>query len=130
MKISYISVLFIVLLIFVIFASTSMSCTTFKQFSPYSSEGFTNTTYSTYPENQSVDILGNILINPSSNYCEKVNGFNGLVCSPNSYQNPNDIYSEAKGSNECKPTGYTNSRGNLCMTDLQLKLLSSRGGNT
>jgi hypothetical protein len=138
MKISYLSVLFIVVLIFLIFGSTSMSCTTYRPFSkemmyagdyPQSIEGFKTSEYSTYPEHQSVDILGDNLIHHSRNHCEKVNGFNGLVCSPDSYQNPNDIFSEAKGSDDCKASGYTNSRGNLCMDDLQLKLLTSRGGN-
>lgn len=138
MKIPYLSVLLIILLIFVIVASISMASTSFKPFSPemmysgkypYSNEGFSNTSYSTYPENQSVDILGDNLIKPSQNNCEKVNGFNGLICSPNSHHNPNDIYSEAKGSLNCKSYGYSNSKGNLCMDDLQIKLLTSRGGN-
>ena len=140
MKISSSSVLLIFALFIVILSSISMSCSSFKPFSqemmyhgnfPYSNEGFRNTGYSTYPENQSVDVLGDKLINPSlnNNNCEKVNGFNGLICSPNSPQNPNDIYSEAKGSLDCKSYGYTNSKGFLCMDDTQIKLLTSRGGN-
>lgn len=34
-----------------------------------------------------------------------------------------------EGSTTCKSYGYTNSKGNICMSDSDLKLLSTRGGN-
>jgi hypothetical protein len=140
MKITNFSIFLIVLLIIVIFLSVSMSCSTFKPFSPemmYNgkypyNEGFrSNTAYSTYPENQTVDALGDKFLIPQNNEnsCMKVNGFNGLVCSPDTVQNPDDIYSTAKGSLDCKSYGYTNSQGFLCMDDYQVKLLTTRGGN-
>jgi hypothetical protein len=129
MKISVFSILFILLCLFVIISSITMSCSSYKPYSPemmYSAgtlpyananEGFRNNDYSTYD-------------NSKTNSCDNVNGFNGLLCGPDdSSQNPNEIFSKVKGDLNCKSYGYTNSRGNLCFDENQIKLLSTRGGN-
>lgn len=128
MKISIFSILLIFLCIVVIFSSITMSCTSYKPNSPemmysgnfpYTNEGFRSNDYSTVDNSKSV-----------GNSCNNVNGFNGLLCAPeDSKQNPNEIFSKVKGDTVCKSYGYTNSRGNLCLNEEQIKLLSTRGGN-
>jgi hypothetical protein len=71
------------------------------------------------------------LINQSSAECKKVYGFDGLFCNPDHSDAHIDIFSEAKGSNECigKSAGLTNSKGALCLSQTQLNMLATRGGN-
>jgi hypothetical protein len=61
--------------------------------------------------------------------CEKVKGFDGLICSADSKYTPIDTISNSKGCNNCKYNGYTNSKGNICLDATQIKLLTTRGGN-
>lgn len=59
----------------------------------------------------------------------KVNGFGGLQTG--AYGNEKIIgfmYNNDSGTS-CKSFGYTNSKGNICMSDSDKKLLMSRGGN-
>jgi hypothetical protein len=65
----------------------------------------------------------------SQNTCQKVDGFDGILCSPDYNGNPCDIYSTSEGSLSNKSYGYTNSRGFLDMNSEQLRLLTTRGGN-
>jgi len=61
--------------------------------------------------------------------CKKVKGFNGLFCKPYVADNSLDIYSKAEGKLNCNGMGYHNSKGDLCLDEMQKKLLMSRGGN-
>lgn len=89
-----------------------------------------NVEYSSYTDNKAMDSYSRWEINPASNSCYRVSGTSGLVCSPsNEPSNPKDIYSEAKGSLDCKSYGLTNSKGFLCLNDQQEKLYMTRGGN-
>jgi hypothetical protein len=105
----------------------------FSQHSPY--EGFANVAYSEYGANAPsisakedgatpVD-YGKYVTAPA----KKVEGFQGLQSSPYSDEKPIDIFSQSAGSAECQASGYTNSKGNLCLDDNQMKMLMTRGGN-
>ena len=132
------SFLFLILLIFiVIFSTVSLSCTSYQPYSdelmfsgmyPYSNEGFRNNQYSSYPKNSDIDNVNKSEVDLATT-CHKVAGFDGILCSPDSTLIRNDIFSEAKGSLNCKSYGYSNSRGFLCMDADQVRLLTTRGGN-
>jgi len=68
---------------------------------------------------------------PSSsiNTTAKVEGFQGLQSAPFVEEKPIDIYSQNKGSNDCPPNPYSNSKGYLCMSEGEINLLKTRGGN-
>jgi len=110
---------------------------TFTKNYPYNVEGFVNseegknkTEYSTYPDNNVLDSYSRWEINSDKKPCYKVNGVNGLACSPtDNSANPKDIYSEAIGSLNCQSYGLTNSKGFLCLNDQQKSLYTTRGGN-
>lgn len=110
-----------------LFAVVILFSTTSSSYKPISlemyntNEGYKNSNFAIYPDVKTVETS-------SQNICERLLGFNGLVCSPDSIQNPIDIYSSAKGNPSCN-SNYSNSKGQLCMDTTQLKLLSSRGGN-
>jgi len=100
-----------------------------KQY-PY--EGFRNVSYSTYPKNDPIDQKTQYDIVPPKQPVQPVWGLRGLYGPPD--QNTAlDIYSTAPGSisEQCWVTssGYTNSKGYLCMNEEQLKMLTTRGGN-
>ena len=53
-----------------------------------------------------------------------------LFISPkSSYNRGIETISLAKGEKNCKPNGYTNVDGNLCLSKCQLKNLQTRGKN-
>ncbi len=59
----------------------------------------------------------------------KVTGFSGLMS--RAYTDEKIIgfmYNNESGVN-CKPYGYTNSKGNICLSDSDIRLLTTRGGN-
>jgi len=59
----------------------------------------------------------------------KVTGFSGLMS--RAYKDEKIIgfmYNNESGAN-CKPYGYTNSKGNICLSDSDIRLLTTRGGN-
>lgn len=49
--------------------------------------------------------------------------------SPVSTNTSLDMYSLERGSSSCTPSPYSNSKGYICMTPEQTKLLNTRGGN-
>jgi hypothetical protein len=59
----------------------------------------------------------------------KVAGFKGLYGSPYEGQKPIGFMYNNKGSTTCKNFGYTNSQGFVCMSENDIKLLTTRGGN-
>lgn len=141
MKFSLFSVLFTILVILLLFTAFA-SCT---QVVPYSREGiFTNmypyeegfvtnnasSEYTNYPDNNSLDSYKRYEITPTNDNCKKYMGFNGLLCSPDAPSNPVDIYSKSPGEPSCKSYSLSNSRGFLCLNDEQIRLLTTRGGNT
>jgi hypothetical protein len=60
---------------------------------------------------------------------QKVAGFKGLYGSPYEGQKPIGFMYNNKGSTTCKNYGYTNSQGFVCMSENDIKLLTTRGGN-
>ena len=79
------------------------------------------------------DLFLNHSITAKQTDCKKVSGFegSGIFCSPSSTEREVDIFSKAKGDGKCfgKSSGYSNSKGALCMDDNMNYLLSSRGAN-
>ena len=59
-----------------------------------------------------------------------ISGFKGLFKSPkSSYNKGIETFSLSKGSKLCKPCGYTNVDGNLCISKCQITELKTRGYN-
>lgn len=59
-----------------------------------------------------------------------VHGFKHLFISPkSSYNRGIETISLTKGNPNCKPCGYTNIDGNLCLSKCQIKSLQTRGKN-
>jgi hypothetical protein len=59
-----------------------------------------------------------------------ISGFKGLFKSPkSSYSKGIETFSLSKGSKLCKPCGYTNVDGNLCISKCQITELKTRGHN-
>lgn len=114
-------ILYIILLIFVVIFSSTVSCITFVPASeliyngmyPYSNEGFSNVDEEGFHNNDEV----------------YVKGFNGLMSKPGSSSTIGGIHEGATSHPKCKSYGYTTSKGNVCLNKKQLKLLSTRGGN-
>ena len=137
MKISTFTILISLALLIVIIMSLSSSCSVLPYRiesktlpeSPY--EGFRSIIeYTTYPNNESIDSYKSKDIEKSEDGgLRRLKGFDGLVPSPNSNEQPLDIYSQATSSPTCKSYGYMNSRGFLCLDNEQIRLLRSRGGN-
>ena len=79
------------------------------------------------------DTYLNNAINSKQIDCKKVAGFqdSGLFCNPASKERDVDIYSKAAGDTKCfgDSSGYSNSKGSLCLDNKMKYLLSSRGGN-
>uniref|UniRef100_A0A6C0DLI4 Uncharacterized protein n=1 Tax=viral metagenome TaxID=1070528 RepID=A0A6C0DLI4_9ZZZZ len=86
--------------------------------------------YTTNNEHNAIDSYSSFLINNQPLDCKKVWGFDGLYCKPYVADNKLDVFSEAEGKKDCKGVGLTNSLGNLCLNDVQKKLLTTRGGNS
>lgn len=58
-------------------------------------------------------------------------GVSGLLSGVTAYGSENAIgfmYNN-EGSASCKAYGYTNSKGNVCLSESDIKLLTTRGGN-
>lgn len=59
-----------------------------------------------------------------------ISGFKGLFKSPKSCYNKGiETFSLTKGCRQCKPCGYTNRDGNLCISKSQIADLFTRGNN-
>ena len=59
----------------------------------------------------------------------KVTGFGGLQTGAYGDEKIIGFMYNNESSGSCKPFGYTNSKGNICLSDGDIKLLTSRGGN-
>ncbi len=59
----------------------------------------------------------------------KVAGFSGLQSGAYGDEKAIGFMYNNEGSTTCKSYGYTNSKGNICMSDSDIKLLTTRGGN-
>lgn len=59
----------------------------------------------------------------------KVAGFSGLQSGAYGNEQAIGFMYNNEGSTTCKSYGYTNSKGNICMSDSDIKLLTTRGGN-
>jgi hypothetical protein len=133
-------VVLLVVLLFTLFSSS-------KKFQPYvkhspfqtlhsNVEGYSGMRrqeYTTYPENQTIDSMNAFSIQDTTGKqnCKKVFGFSSLLCNPEGPENSFDSYSLEKGDISCigKSSGMSKSTGALCMSDQQLGLLRTRGGN-
>lgn len=99
----------------------------------YPFEGFQDANpleYTTNNEHKALDSYSSYLISNQEVDCKKVWGFDGLYCKPCVADNKLDVFSEAEGKKDCQGVGLTNSLGNLCLNDVQKKLLTTRGGNS
>lgn len=65
------------------------------------------------------------------NTCNKLTGFDGLYCSPNSTDQTIDRFASVSGNASCSndSSGLSNSMGYLCLTPELKQTLQTRGGN-
>jgi hypothetical protein len=118
MKTEYLIV--VVILLFVAFLSTGCSCVEYK---PY----YKDVLYHQYEPFG----LGPVEVTTKGE--SKKEGFENRL-SPEEVANTNvsiDVFSSLPSSKNCngKSSGLSNSMGPVCLTDTQVKLLQSRGGN-
>lgn len=66
----------------------------------------------------------------STTPCAKVSGFNELFCPPNYVPPANDKFSGTPGGATGNSYGLTNTMGKLKLTNEQINLLNTRGGNS
>ena len=66
---------------------------------------------------------------PSETSAIKVAGFNGLQSGTYGDEKIIGFMYNNDSNTTCKPFGYTNSKGNICLSEGDIKLLTSRGGN-
>ena len=59
----------------------------------------------------------------------KVGGFSGLMTGAFGNEKIIGFMYNNDASTTCKPYGYTNSKGNICLSESDIKLLTTRGGN-
>ncbi len=59
----------------------------------------------------------------------KVTGFDGLMSGAYGNEKIIGFMYNNDANTTCKSFGYTNSKGNICLSDSDIKLLTSRGGN-
>lgn len=59
----------------------------------------------------------------------KVAGFSGLQSGAYGDEKAIGFMYNNEGSTTCKSYGYTNSKGNICLSESDIKLLTTRGGN-
>ena len=59
----------------------------------------------------------------------KVTGFDGLMSGAYGDEKIIGFMYNNDSNTTCKSFGYTNSKGNICMSDSDIKMLTSRGGN-
>jgi hypothetical protein len=60
----------------------------------------------------------------------RVNGYSGLLSTAYGTDAPIDPFSSSSGSLTCNGSGYSNSQGALCISPENMKLLTTRGGNS
>ena len=121
--------------IFVIVSSVSASC---KSASPFYMDNIFQK-YSDY-ENFSLGLYDNSsgdnkapvqnLTQKSADDCKKIYGFSGLFCKPSDAVVNLDMFADSEGRLDCTDnSGLSNSKGGLCLTPQQKRLLATRGGN-
>lgn len=59
----------------------------------------------------------------------KVTGFSGLMSGAFKDEKIIGFMYNNESGLDCKPYGYTNSKGNICLSDSDIRLLTTRGGN-
>jgi hypothetical protein len=59
----------------------------------------------------------------------KVNGFNGIQSGAYGDEKIIGFMYNNESNTSCKPFGYTNSKGNICLSQEDIKMLTTRGGN-
>jgi hypothetical protein len=97
----------------------------------YSNEGFHGMkpySYTTYPNNASIDSMNRFDIQKQNMACSKLKG--DLFCNPEFKWPTMDIYSLAKGGCDgTNASGLSNSKGWLCLDKAMTSMLQTRGGN-
>lgn len=118
----YILILLFILVIFFVGVSTSFipynEANVFSKEFPY--EGFQNKLQPESIKTDSIEIES-----------QNVFGFDGLFASPYGKEELIDPLFAAKGNITCtgKSSGYTDSKGGLCLDDNIIRLFRTRGGN-
>jgi hypothetical protein len=59
----------------------------------------------------------------------KVSGFSGLQVGAYGDEKIIGFMYNNESNTSCKPYGYTNSKGNICLSNEDIKMLTTRGGN-
>ena len=129
----------IAIFIFVIVSSVSASCYSaspfymdniFQKYSDY--ENFSLGLYdnSSSDNKAPADKYKQNRIQKSADDCKRIYGFSGLFCKPSDAVVNLDMFADSEGEVDCTDnSGLSNSRGGLCLSPEQKRLLATRGGN-
>ena len=138
MKVKMSHMFLTIILIVLILLTMTNSCVTFK---PHYSSMMNYSTFETFRQRDGMSGLGGSTVkqpaNSGSLFSEMTTpsyskeGFVGLEPSVYGTDKPIDRFSGTPGSVSCDKisSGLSNSKGGLCLTDEQTKLLRTRGGN-
>ena len=75
---------------------------------------------------ENIQHLGKLL-KPSTD--KKTEGFSDFQSATEPPQKMLDVFSGLTGSKTCKPSGFSNEQGFLCLTEEAIQMLTTRGGN-
>ena len=100
-----------------------------KTLNEYPYEGFAQIqeSYETRVEKKALSPME--AFEPMDSPAIKVSGFNGIQSGAYGDEKIIGFMYNNESNTSCKPFGYTNSKGNICMSPEDIKLLTSRGGN-
>jgi hypothetical protein len=136
---SSIAMFLMAIFIFVIVSSLFVTCnsaspyymdTIFQKFSKFESFSPASIDYSSRDNNSPMDTYKQYLIQTPPAECTKIYGFNGLFCKPGHAGDHLDMFAGTEGKLDCtENSGLSNSKGGLCLSPEQKRLLATRGGN-
>jgi len=126
--ITIIGQLFIILILALWFSTTSIAPVNASGVEGFHTGGLEYTTVG-QPDKATDDLHALRSINPDTNQCKKVGGFNGVFCTPYSQPESIDIYSKATGNINSESVGLTNSKGPLQLDENMKRMLQTRGTN-
>jgi hypothetical protein len=125
--------------IFVIVSSVSASSNSaspfymdnvFQKYSDYENFALGASGYSSSDNKAPADKYKQNRIQKTADECKKIYGFNGLFCKPSDAVVHLDMFADSEGKVDCTDnSGLSNSKGGLCLTPQQKRLLATRGGN-
>ena len=95
-------------------------------------EGFQEKiSYSSYPTNENLDNYTGLIFGSNSKLdCKRVDGYDGVFCTPKTALSTKiDPFGGTTSNMTCEGSGLSKGNGNVCLSAEQPRLLTTRGGN-